>query len=187
MPRPPVAQGIFGHMVARPAAPIGRLAPPPMVRPQAIQLVPPMPRPPGVAHPAVPPPVIHQILEDEDEEEDEDDDDDDEEDDEEDDEGEDDDDGEHDSRYDGSNATAEYAASGRSRCVVCNLTIAREAVRIIVSQRSYGYYEPSSRFIHPHCIRPFNEMVSARQRILPGRLNLRAISARDSITVRNHC
>jgi hypothetical protein len=132
--------------------------------------------------------VIHQILEDEDEEEDEDDDDDDdEEDDEEDDEGEDDDDGEHDSRYDGSNATAEYAASGRSRCVVCNLTIAREAVRIIVSQRSYGYYEPSSRFIHPHCIRPFNEMVSARQRILPGRLNLRAISARDSITVRNHC
>jgi FtsZ-interacting cell division protein YlmF len=116
------------------------------------------------------------------ESDDEDDDDEDEDDEDEDDEDEDDED--HDTRFDGSNASAEYARSARSRCVMCNLSIANRELRISVTQ-SYEYHDSNTRFIHPRCIRAFNEMVSTRQRIQPARINLRGISAADAQIIRN--
>lgn len=106
---------------------------------------------------------------------------------EDDDEGDDDDEDEDedaDTRYDGSAAFAEYARSNRSRCIMCNQSIANRELRIGVTE-SYEYHDSNTRFIHVRCIRDFNQMVSSRQRIQVARMNLRGVSQSDAQQIRN--
>lgn len=128
--------------------------------------------------PQFPPPILNRnnnlinVINEEDED---DDDDDDEEDDEEE---------EEESNFDGSAAYVEYARSGRSRCIMCNLAIGNRELRIAVSER-YEYHDEIPRYLHVACIRRFNEMVATHQRIVPSRFTFYGIQANDVRNLRN--